>query len=206
MKQIIVVSACAALLFCGCLPTTVSIDFEDLSSVSVGGAPVTLSTRYPVGTVIVEEHSGVELMVLPFKWSTAGWGDGYVEIVAGTMSGGTGNEVHFNNACLGIITPDKTVVKEMTVKFGEYGGNINLIENGTLHNYDDYTGIPSPTASGVTVTVTGTLPKANLKLKGTLGHFTYAFPTLPMAPPLPEYAAVIGGGQELWIDDIVFKQ
>jgi hypothetical protein len=205
MKHIMLISVCAAVLFCGCLPTTTVIDFEDLSSISIGGAPVTLGTHFPVGTIIDEEDSGVQLIVLPFKWIGTGWGDGYVEIVTGTMSGGTGNEVHFNNACLGIITPKKTTVKQMTVKFGDHGGNINLIENGNLHTFEDYTGIPSPTPSGLTVTVTGTLPKAALELKGTMGQFTYAFPTYTITP-LPLYAAVIGGGQELWIDDIIFKQ
>ena len=206
MKRIILLSACAAILFCGCPPSTISINFEDLSSITIGGAPVTLGTHYLVGTTLVEEHSGVQLIVLPFQWGGGTWtNDGYVEIVTGTMSGGTGNEVHFNNACLGIITPQKAVIKQMTMQFGDHGGNINLIENGTLHNYGDYANIPSPTPSGVTVTITGTLPKAALALKGTMGHFTYAFPTYPITP-LPLYAAVIGGGQELWIDDIVLQQ
>lgn len=205
MKHITIISACAAVLFCGCLPTTTVIDFDDLSSISISGAPVTLGTHLPVGTIIEEEDSGIKLIVLPFKWIGTGWGDGYVEIVIGTMSGGTGNEVHFNNACLGIIMPENTTIKQMTIKFGDYGGNINLIENGTLHNYEDYTGIPSPTLSGVTVTVTGTLPIATLELKGTMGQFTYTFPTYTITP-LPLYAAVIGGGQELWMDDIVLKQ
>lgn len=206
MKHIFVVCACAAIIFCGCIPTTTVIDFEDLGSITIGGAPITLGTPLPVGTIILDEHSGVQFIVLPFKWIGPGWGDGYVEIVTGTMSGGTGNEIHFNNACLGVITPNTiSPIKKFTMKFGDHGGNINLIENGALHNYPDYFGIPSPTASGVTVTLIGTLPKAILDLNGTLSHFTYAFPTYPITP-LPLYAAVIGGGQELWIDDISFKQ
>ena len=161
---------------------------------------------FPVGTTLIEHDSGVKILVLPYQWPALNWTDnGFVEIVPGTKAGGSGNEVHFDNACLGLITPKNAAIKELSVKIGEYGGNVNLIENGAIHNYDDYSQIPSPTPSGLTVTVTGTPPKGVLQLKGQMAKFYYMFP-VPPGFPILEYSAVIGGGQELWIDDISFVQ
>lgn len=198
-------------------------DFENpgafTASVPGGGtSPLTLGTRYPVGTILHDALSGYKLVVLPFQWPAHAPAApettymGYVELVTGGMSGGTGNEVHFNNACLGVLAPTKMTLSRISFHYGDHGGNENLIVNGQLENVDDFGQLPNPLPGLVNVTVAGGLPLGLLELDGDMAPFTYNFPTAPPPPPTPpvtaiptnyEYSAVVGGGQELWVDDII---
>ena len=207
MKHTVFLLCIVVLVISGCGTMPNVIDFDDLSTMTTAmGVPVNVGDSFTVGATLIEQSTGVQILVLPFQWMNGQWtDDGYVEIVQGTMSGGSGNEVHFNNACLGIVTPQDAAIRKLSVKFGDHGGNINFFENGTLHNYRDHDQIPSPTPSGLIVTVTGSLPTAVLDLEGQMDKFFYAFP-VPAGFPVLEYSVVIGGGQELWIDDIIIEQ
>lgn len=207
MKAVRILLLLAAVAVTGCAPSTL-IDFNSLGSICAmpGCVPVAVGDQFGVGDVIRHNPSGTEIEVLPYQWPGGVWTNGgMVEIVAGTRAGGSGNEVHFNNASLGIRAPASTpIIRRMKVKFGDYGGNVNLISNGVLQNVGDYFALPAvlPPPPGVAVTVTGALPLGQLALQGPMDRFSHTFGgTLPMGP----YAAVVGGGQELWIDDLWFR-
>jgi len=220
MKCAYFASALVAMVMCGCATTT-KIDFEDLSSVTEttpGGPPVTLGKPYQVGTIFVEHKSGVQMVVLPFQLSDkVTWTDeGSVQIVPSNKAGGSGNEMFFKSASLGIVSPHDKPIKSISAKFAKSGGNVNAIENGMLHNHPDFTKVPSPTATGLEIVITPGDPfLGTIQLSGKMGKFYYLFPN-PSAPGQPhpkispsnQYSAVVGGGSELWIDDIeiVFSQ
>jgi hypothetical protein len=219
MKRLFLISIIAATVIIGCDTITV-INFDDLSSVTTTGmVPVNPGDSFKVGKILVDNESGVKFVVLPFQWSAqpkatppkpAKWdGGGDIEIVNTNQAGGSGNEIHFNNATLGIITPTDISVKKVQLKFGEYGGNVNLIENSFLHNKEDFNLITSPTGSGTTITVAGTPPMGTLTLSGKMDKFFYTFPAavLPAGfAATQKLNVVVGGGQELWIDDVVITQ
>lgn len=195
----------------GC-STTTFIDFSNLSSVSPPGSPtpVSVGDKFYVGDVLIENNTHVKLIVLPFNHSSntsilpcpPGWTqDGYIEIVQDNMAGGSGPELHFSNACLGIIPPSAKNLRDIKFKFGEYGGNINFILNGALLNYDNFKDIPPQ--SNVNLVVSPSLPLGMLELSGQINSFWFSFPCPVSFPPM-EFSAVVGGGQELWVDNIEF--
>ena len=214
--QILIVSFSFMIFFSSCESDAVLIDFEDLSSLTP--APV-IDQKYFIGEEFIENPSGVKLKVLPFKThaTTDPWCISdpfcYLEVINDDKSGGKGNEIHFHNVNLGVISPTNKKIKQISLKFGDYGGNVNLIENGVLHNpkYDPtletdekFIYISSPTASGLNIEVQGdgdTNPQGILKLSGTMEPFIFTFPGSEI-PDTIYYAAIIGGGQEVWIDDI----
>lgn len=196
------------LLITACQNSTyVNINFNDLSTVTYSGTPVNIGDSFTVGNILKEQNSGVQFVVLPYKWNSSnsdigcppGWTEsGFVEIAQDNMSGGTEIELHFNNACLGILAPSSKDVKDLKLKFGDHGGNVNLIVAGTLYNPENFNSI---TLAGLTVSPG--LPNGILELPGPLSTFYYTYPCPAMFPNY-EYTAVVGGGQELWIDDIEF--
>ncbi len=215
MRRIVLFILIIALALTGCSSTTTLVDFSNLSTVTPSGStvPVNVGDVFKVGDILIEKNSQVKFAVLPFQWGSAvqhpmcpagvlGWTpEGYVDIVQDNMAGGSGTELHFNNATLGIIAPTGTKVTDIKLKFGDYGGNINLIAKGTIYNYNSFGLIPGiPTLNLV---VSSGLPKGILNLSGDIGQFYYTFPC-PAFFPIQQYTAVVGGGQELWIDDIEF--
>jgi len=150
------------------------IDFEDPP----------LNTVYKVGDTF--NDSGVDIDVEGFQWSNSTWTlNGYVEVENGGQAGGSGQEMRLNNASLDFhfLTP----WSGLSLLFGEYGGNLNIIINGTLKNFEDFIDINGATIGGVNVSVVN-LPapdddKGTLTLSGTIKAFSI-------------------GGQELWIDDV----
>lgn len=213
------------LVSCEPTPTTINIDFENLTTLNA----VTTSNPSPhsvqvkdtffVGDRITETISGTMLVVLPFQspirtdqhgnklpptWAS----DGFVAIVTDNKSGGTGNELWFNNACIGIILTDPQNLNDVTLRFTDYGGNINLIENySNIHNENDFASITSPTALGLVITITpSAATQGTLQLSGTISSFTFPGPVPKTIDDKNfEYSVLIGGGQELWIDDIVIS-
>jgi hypothetical protein len=178
----------------GC--TSTLVDFENLSTATTPTVPV--GQKFHVGDIVTHNDTGVRIMVLPFEWASGtATSDGHVEVVQDHKSGGTGNEIHFNNACLGVLAPTSNTITKLELKFGEYGGNINLRVNGTLHNYQDLNQIPPGSLAPVQLSVSG-YPLGVLTLTGPMDEF--------MIPDISEgpFTAVVGGGQELWIDDLEF--
>ena len=209
MKYINFLPVFVAMVIAGCGSSHTLIDFNNLSSVTTSSpkpTPVKPGDSFKVGDTLIEKSSGVKIIVLPFQWDTGQWTDkGYVEVVQSTRARGSGNQIRFNNACLGIIAPKPKTVKRLVLNFGIYGGNTNLIENGQLHNVGDITKLSSPTVKIIVrSTPVGSPPNGLLgvlDLDGPMAPFGFTFPT---GFPVLVYTAVLGGGQELWIDDLEF--
>ena len=227
MKQMLFSLGIAALVIAGCGTTPTVIDFDDLSTITAvttsNPTPhaVNVGDVFKVNDIITETGSGVKIYVLPYLWTPTGssttlpvppppqnWtSSGFVSIVQDNCAGGSGNELHFNNACLGVVVQSPEALKKITLKFTDRGGSINLIENGVLHNYDDFSDIVSPTANGLNLLIApfGAAGRT-LQLTGTMGTFTFPGPIIPALAGGVYFSAVIGGGQELCIDDIIIEQ
>ena len=204
MRYSVLLAVCVLSAAVGC---RTRITFDELRAVTRASptpAPIIVGHPYKCGDLFIHRESGVELVVLPFQWSNGDYDyEGHVEIVKDNKAGGTAPEVHFDNACLGIIAPKSTTIKELTLSFGDYGGNINLIENGTAYNEQDFALISSP---GISVTPLGG-PLGVLRIARDMHEFYFAFPPSPGGKGgvgWRRYSAVVGGGQELWIDDLTF--
>lgn len=227
MKQMVFLLSIAALVMAGCGTTPTVIDLDDLSTVTAVTASnptphaVNVGDVFEVGDIITETVSGVKIYVLSYLWIPGGssytqpiplpplqWtSSGFVSIVQDDCAGGSGNELHFNNACLGVVVQSPETLKKITLKFTDRGGSINLIENGDWHNYDDFTDIASPTQKGLKLLIApfGAALRT-LQLTGTMNTFTFPGPIIPALEEEVYFSAVIGGGQELCIDDIIFEQ
>ncbi len=196
-----------------------TIDFSP-ENLSYGGTPVVPGNKFYVGDILTENTTRTQIIVLPFQWSTivdcgfnTNWTTkGYVEVVADGMAGGSYFELHLNNASLGFAKPIDKTVKDIRFNFGDYGGNVNLIVSNLMNNEKDFRDIILPPTLQVEFAVSTTLPVGNLRLSGDLPMFQYPFPCgVPsiccgpiFTPPSTPYIIVVGG-QELWIDDILFS-
>lgn len=207
MKRIAIMSVVAALVIAGCNGTTTVIDFEDLTNITVPpGTPVNVGDKFFIGTTLSDESSGAKIVVLPFEWSGGGnSSDGYIEITNHAVPGGSGISIRFNNASLGIIAPDEGIVRKVKFKFVDFGGNINLVVNGTLYNEDDFKDITSPLTGNVAMSVSPPSNQGVVQLSGDMDKFASPYPMTPGQEGL-KFSAVAGGGQELWIDDLEFSQ
>ena len=213
MKRICLFFILQSMILMGCTTTAV-INFSDLSSVTTPNqtTPVNVGDSFPVGQVLIHNTTGVKLVVLPFQWSSStydpscpigvnGWTpDGYVKIVQDNMSGGTGPELQLNNASLGILASSCESVSDLKFKFGDYGGNINLILNGTLFKDGRFSQILNPPINLNVVELPG--PLGTLEVNGNVEPFYFHFPC-PAFFPIQELTTAVGG-QELWIDDVEF--
>jgi len=152
-------------------PTTLCIDFEDLP---LGG-------EYHVGDSFVD--SGVVIAVEHFQWGNGQWTDGgYAKVENEGLAGSSGQEMAVNNVNLRFDFGDSSYTG-LSLRYGEYGGNINIEINGDLRNVADFSDVMSP-VGGVHVS-TGNLGNGMgaLVLSGTINSLAI-------------------GGQELWIDHI----
>jgi hypothetical protein len=137
-----------------------------------------------------------------FNWGGGVWTDkGVLTVENGGMAGGTGKELHTNNVNIAVKFDSGVELTKVSFLFGEYGGGLNLGINGhfdTLENFVDAPAIPFP---GVVVSVTG--PGATgqgtgkIEISGAIEEHTYDCNGV-----LHKATVVVGGGQELWIDDI----
>ena len=218
MKYAYVLLAIVTISFISCSPTKthIKIDFDDLSTVTAMTSsnpsphPVKLGDTFKVGDLITEKISGILIAVLPFQWpphlpNPPEWTkNGFIEIVKDNKSGGSGYEIHFDNASLGVVVPNQKKIEKSTLKFADYGGNVNLIENGVMHNEDDFASITSPTSKGLILKIIpGGSTSGTLQLTGTITEFKFPGPISPALESKDfSYSYVIGGGQELWVDDL----
>jgi hypothetical protein len=158
------------------------VDFEDLP----------LGTVYNVKDTFTD--SGVTITVLPFQRSDGSWtDDGFAEVVAEKMAGGSGQEIRANEVNLGFDIGGP--LEGLSVLFGEYGGNLNININGDFRNFENFADINGATIGGVYVSVVNGHgnDSGSLKLTGTMKKF---------AIEEGEFIFVIGGGPELWIDNV----
>ncbi|MBL7793033.1 MAG: hypothetical protein JNK77_11955 [Saprospiraceae bacterium] len=212
MKNLFFVLLAITTISCG--PKSALINFDDLTTVTVipsgstSAIPVNPGDQFNFGDIIVEANSGIQMIVLPFQWQNKQWTtEGHITIDADNKAEGGGNEIHFNNACLGVIDPSGMNIIRAKAKFADYGGNINLIEKDTVYNNPDFTNIASPTLSGLNLSLnvaqTGGAIKGTIELSGSMSTFIFPGPTPPTIED-KQFKFVIGGGQELWIDDLEF--
>ena len=108
---------------------------------------------------------------------------GFAEAQNGSHSGGTGNELDVNNVSIGFAFP--TVLMGLSMRFGEFGGNLNLRINGDFANFDNFADINGKIIGGVLVSV--------------VNGFGNDFGMLVDSGSITDFEV---GGQELYIDEI----
>jgi hypothetical protein len=144
---------------------------------------LTLGDSYRVPDRFMD--ADVEITVRAFQWGNGEWTtDGYAQVDDQGLAGGSGQEMWINNVNLDFDFCC-VLAKGLTLKFGEYGGNLNIEINGVFKNFANFADIDGANMGGVTATVTDGLGNdtGTLTLKGEIWSFAI-------------------GGQELWIDDV----
>ena len=166
-----VIAVCIFGMAIPCQAASILVDFEDL----------TVGTTYHVGDVFVS--GGVTIEARPFQWDSGTWySGGYAEVDSLGLSGGIGNDMWVNNINLQFNFGGPA----SSIKFfyGEYGGNCNIMVNGTHVNFENFSDIDGTTIGGALVQ---DVPlggnKGIVSLTGAINSFYI-------------------GGQELWIDDV----
>lgn len=150
--------------------------FEDL----------TLGTRYVVGNSFA---STLQFEVKPFKWlDGSDTSAGFIEVSNGLMAAGSGQELTINNARVRLLLPATAGAPGslgLGLRFGEYGGNVNLLINGMLQNVENLAALDGMTIGGAVVSVTGGLGNdaGELRVEGVVSSFEI-------------------GGQEFFLDDL----
>ncbi|HDL64614.1 MAG TPA: hypothetical protein ENH12_04415 [Proteobacteria bacterium] len=148
------------------------IDFEELQLGARFKFPDTLAV------------SGVTMVVRAFQWGNLTWtSTGFVKVESAGKAGGSGQELFINNVNLDFIFFER--VNGLSLRFGEYGGNLNIDINGDFENFNNFDDINGQIIGGVTVSVVNGLgnDKGTITLTGRIYSFAL-------------------GGQELWIDDV----
>ncbi len=146
-------------------------------------------TEYHVNDIFYSSY--ISMRVEKFCWANGQWTDqGVARVMAGNYSGGSGNDVNLNNVNLYFALPYP--VKNITLNFGDYGGNENIVVNGFFTNVKDFAVLNMVSVSNVTFSVnmlsTNVSKKIGiLRLDGTINEFKV-------------------GGQELWIDNVSFQK
>ncbi len=151
------------------------IDFEDLK----------LGTSLGVGQTIVT--AGVPITGRTFFFSSGtAYNDGSATVDDSGRAGGSRQDMEIGNVNLDFGFAEPLTLLEL--RFGEYGGSLNLSVNGQLHNFGDFSDVHGSNLGGVDVVV-GMLgrDKGRLLLSGTIHSFAI-------------------GGQELWIDNVIGYQ
>ena len=141
-------------------------------------------TQYPVGQTFYT--SGTNIAVEQFQWANGTWTtNGHAKIDNKGYAKGTGNDINANNVNLRFKFDYP--LKKITLKFGELGGNNNMLVNGDFRNVGNLVSLNGATVGGVNVTVNATQQGSNwygiIILDGAIKEFSI-------------------GGQELWLDEI----
>ena len=165
-------------LFTGFQPTTMwtlpspCIDFEP---------PLPLGTQYHVGDSFVSD--GVTIEVKRFKLSNNQWTyDGFAQVGNTGQACGSGQEILINNANLEFNFGGP--IPALSLLYGYYGGNLNMLINGSLLNFADFSMVTGQTVNGVTISASNTGQGCGtLTLSGTINSFFI-------------------GGQEFFIDHV----
>lgn len=176
-----------------CTPTPTPIPPAPTDCVDFEDPP--LGTVYKVKDTFTD--SGVTITVLPFQWSNGSWThDGLAEVGDQRLAGGSGQEININNVNLGFDISGP--LGGLSVLFGEYGGNLNIIINDDIRNFENFADINGAKIGGVHISVVNGHgnDKGSLELTGTMDKFAFEE---------GDFIIVIGG-QELWIDDVCTSQ
>jgi hypothetical protein len=130
--------------------------------------------------------SGTNIAVEQFQWANGTWTtNGHAKIDNKGYAKGTGNDINANNVNLRFRFDYP--LKKITLKFGELGGNNNMLVNGDFRNVGNLVSLNGATVGGVNVAVNATQQGGNwygiIVLDGAIKEFSI-------------------GGQELWLDEI----
>lgn len=148
------------------------VDFEDL----------TPTTVYNVGGTFAD--SGVIVTMGDYQWTNGTWTSaGFTSVETTGLAGSAGNEMQVNNITLDFDFGRD--VEDMTIRFAQLGGNINLTINGDFRNESDVMALDGQLIGGTLVKVffDGTTDNGIVVITGVVASFAI-------------------GGQELWIDDV----
>lgn len=148
------------------------VDFEDL----------TPTTVYDVGDFFFD--SGVTVTMGDFQWSGGTWtSGGFTRVETSNIAGSIGNDMQVNNITLEFDFG--RIVEDMSIRFAQLGGNINLTINGDFRNEFNLVDLDGQLIGGTFVKVffDGTTDQGVLVINGDVTSLSI-------------------GGQELWIDDV----
>ncbi len=141
-----------------------------------------MSSSYPVGSKFGDCAS---LEVKRFQLSDGTWvTDGDAVVIPAGLANGSDKELNLNDATLQVDFGHP--IGGLELKFGEYGGNLNLWVNRILKNFADFKDIDGSEIGGVKVTV----------VSGGNGNDSGV---LELRGPIQSFAV---GGRELYLDDI----
>ncbi|MBV7332116.1 hypothetical protein KFU94_28575 [Chloroflexi bacterium TSY] len=138
--------------------------------------------QYPCGSSFTEAN--VTVVAEPFQWEGGQWTtSGHAEVASLGAAGGSGQELVVNNVTLGFYFGGP--VNNLELRFGEFGGNLNVRINGVFQNINNFIDIDGTTIGGVYVA----------------SHNGYGNDQglLRLTGPLHSFAV---GGQELVIDAV----
>jgi len=166
------------------------IDFNGIPIGTRYGAP----SQSPGGVVLTQ--GAVRMSVEAFSFmGGSGSAFNFARVEAALPAFGNGNVLHFANINFDFdFTAVIPAVKQVVLKYGDYGGFENLAINGTPSPI--YAGelVTAPSPMGGVIVVANAATFANGKrgalaavdLAGSIGHLRI-------------------GGQELWIDDVCYR-
>ena len=119
---------------------------SNFSDLSVG-------TTYTVGQSIVT--SDLNILVEQFQWSNANWtSDGFAKIDNRNYANGSGYDLNANNVNLKFLFDYP--LTEISLKFGELGGNCNIDINNDFKNIEDLITLHNTQLGGVVIKVIAT--------------------------------------------------
>ena len=143
-----------------------------------------VGTTYNVGDTVTTQ--GREIVVERFQRGGGTWTDsGKAEVYDRNWARGSGPDMGTGRTNLKFLFDYP--LSKLTLKFGEFGENVNIKINGDFRNTGDFMDLNGTTVGGVLVTVQAQFDGHNwygeLILTGTINDFSI-------------------GGVELWIDDV----
>ena len=149
-------------------------DYEDLTPGDVYHFPDTFTTL------------GIDCHVLGFEWADGTlFFNGETTVDNGGQACSYGNELWLNNSTVAHdFAGSVGTLENVSIQFGEHGGNINVDINGDFRNVDNFIDLDGLTVGGVTVSIP----------YGGTGHDCGKMVLTGNVDVL----AI--GGQELWID------
>jgi hypothetical protein len=152
------------------------VDFEDQ----------TVGNKFYVGQLI--NSSGVSFMMEEFIYSNMNsTSDGFLRIQDNGHARGSGKDINTVNVNIRPIFQDP--LTRISAKYGELGGNVNMMINGESSNVNNLHNLHNTVLGGAQINVEYTQDGANY-----YGQFS-------ITGNISEFSV---GGQELWLDDFCF--
>lgn len=181
----------AAAIFVGTAMDSYALEIPDSWCISFDDTPV--GTYYVVSDTDI--FANIEVRFQEFAWtggSTTREGSAIVDDIVPSISGsvisagGSGHQLMVNNINVALRLPEGTT--HVTLRYGDWGGNVNLGINGKFVNEETLSQIGISAIGGVDIKVTETI--GYYSRRGTIELTNGAIRTLVI------------GGQEFILDDI----